>query len=151
MPRPKYILCAESFAHDKVTNLMSFFNVIEGYSVTRAAEPIPEGTTPIANAPLRLAGIAAWELNEGESVDEELEYELTLKYPGEGEMPIKSGEFRMAKRFHRFTVRMEVPGIPVAGNDTIVFRSKVRRRGDEWCIQEYTIPIDVTVEPIGIE
>ena len=147
MPRPKYILCAETVVHDKATNLLSFINVIEGYAVTRGPENVPEGHVPVINAPFRFAGIAAWELDQEDNPEEELEYELTLTYPGEGETQVSSGKFRMAKRFHRFTARIETPGVPVAENSSIIFRSKVRRHGDDWSTQEYAIPIVVLFEP----
>lgn len=148
MPRPKYIICAESVAHDKVTNLMSFFHVLEGYHIVRNAEPIPEGSTPVMNAPFRLTGIAAWELVEGDDPEEELEYQLTLAYPGAEVQTVQEGNFRMSKRFHRFTARIETPGVPIGETGTIVFTSKVRRHGaNEWLTQEYAIPIEVVVAP----
>lgn len=149
MPQPQYILCCESVSHDKVTNLLSCFHVLEGYIITRGTEPIPEDKIDVATMAsniFKLVGVAVWRTDETDTPERDMEYQLSLAVPEGDEVMLREGEFRMTKQFHRFTTKVIMPSIPAAQSGDMVFISKVRAKGEQdWLTQRYTIPLTVNV------
>lgn len=140
MPRPTYILCAESISQDRSTNLFSYFHVLEGWTVSQT----PQSDAPPFPAILKFTGVAVWERVGQDDPEQELEYELTIAFPGDDPRKVSAGKFKMHKRYHRFTANFIAPGLPKVVDGNIVFSSKVKSiDSGEWLVQEYRIPIDV--------
>jgi hypothetical protein len=154
MPRPVYIVCAESVSHDKGTNLISLFHVLEGY--TFSPPPVDAGPVVriegslgrIPTSGLDFFGVANWARESSDDPKDLFEFVLEFSLPWEdGVQTINQGEVRFTKNFQRFMARIVV-GIgkfPEQGGD-IKFISKIRRSGSEgeWLSQEYRIPVTIS-------
>jgi len=156
MPKPVYIVCAQSVSLDKSTNLLSLFHVLEGFTLRAPSEgdvSIEQGEEAPAGIPtinLDFVGVATWEREEQDSPETEFDFVVQVIVPWEGEArTVNEGKCIFAKPFQRFMARM-VLGIPKlpeqSGN--IRFVSKIRRLGSqEWQSQEYRIPIKLIANP----
>lgn len=151
MPRPLFILCAESLSFDRFSGLVSVFQILEGYSYlidTRGTGKLLSSINPdqIANAmpfpSMSFFGLAAWMRLDGESPDTEYEYELAVDGPGEPEKKVTSGKFKFSKLTHRFRCRI-VRSTPWPQDGMLRFISRIRPAGTtEWMSQDYPMPID---------
>ena len=151
MPRPVYIICAQSMTQDKDTNLVSFFTVIE--RVTMKLPPLGQATPAPPAAHDSLARdvtafkvMAAWVREQDDNG--EFEHEFSVVVDGEekphGRRPFVFGE---DKWMQRFVLLMH--GLPAPSTSGIVsVKSKVRRHGsNEWLSQEYPILVELSRPP----
>lgn len=143
MPRPLYIVCSESAAIDQDTNRASLFNVVEGLQVTVVPKPSGEGVAFVKTLDFR--GIAVWMRNEDDDPEDEYEFELAARAPGDADENVfGDGKFKFTKRLHRFNVLIGVHK-PWTESGMFVFTSRIRRVGtSEWLSQEFPILVDVT-------
>jgi len=140
MPKPLYILCAESGAVDKYTNRPSLFNVIE--QITVNVREVPDAKVVLRIKPLDLIVIACWEREDTDSHEDVFEAEAVIAFPGQEPQIQKQPEFSLALRFHRFFIKIE--GDPPQETGTAKLISRVRRKGsEEWISQEYRLRFEV--------
>lgn len=147
MPRPVFILCAESLAQDKATNLISVFHILDGFQVFRAENAaavaeVARSKDPASAAQLLMVGIARWMRNPGDDPEAEYEFELAVRVPGASEPKIISkGSFVFRKAMHQFMSRMKIDW---AAAGTFLFISRIRKVGDtDWMYQDYPMEISV--------
>lgn len=155
MPRPVFILCAESLAQDKATNLISVFHILDGFQVFRArnvaaVEEAARSQNPASAAQHLMVGVAKWMRNPDDDPEAEYEFELAVLVPGAREPKIIStGPFVFTQTMHQFVSRMRIDWT-TAG--TFLFISKIRKAGDsEWMYQDYPMEIglvDLSGEPL---
>lgn len=139
MPRPLYIMCAESGSVDKYTNRPSLFNVIENVTVNIREMP-DETVTRIR--PLNFVVVACWEREDADSPEDVFEAEAVIALPGQEPQIQKQSEFSFSLRFHRFFINIE--GDPPVVTGAAKLASRVRRKGsEEWASQEYRLQFDV--------
>ena len=143
MPRPLYILCAQSFAINQDTNTLSVFHILESLNTFIGLQPSP-GETVVSHERFAFVGFAAWRRGEGEDSDQEYEFEILLKRPDQ-EQPVSMtpGTFKFTMPNQRFNVhfaQME----PFTQSGDLVFTSRIRPVGTtEWLTQDYPIRVDV--------
>jgi hypothetical protein len=140
MPKPIYIICAESGVEDKRTNLVSFFNVLEKLSFFRQGTPPPRGRL----SSMRVC--AVW-MREGDEPMGEYEWELTFITPhSKQEHRVGGGTFIFpnddARRLFRCTV--DVVGTPpIDGSGILSVQHRLRQLGaSEWLKQEFPLIIE---------
>lgn len=156
MPRPVFIICAESVAHDKTTNLISLFHVLEGFQIFRAPDVatikkgMPKHHVSSVAQPL-FVGVAKWRRNPEDDPNDEYEYELTATSPGVIEPKMLGrGTFAFSQTSHQFFARMQADW---TAEGTFRFASRIRKvGGSEWLSQDYEIDVlfvDIPGEPSG--
>src|SRR5260370_17632034 len=93
MPRPVYIICAESGAEDTLTGLLSHYKVLEKIQETASTqEQIEPGPNVISLQPLRVA--AVWMRTEGDTIQQKYEFETPFILPPRGKkIVVPSGNF----------------------------------------------------------
>src|SRR5260370_31147833 len=148
MPRPVYIICAESGAEDTLTGLLSHYKVLEKIQETASTqEQIEPGPNVISLQPLRVA--AVWMRTEGDAIQQEYEFETAFILPPEGkEIVVQTGKFVFDadKPLYRMLVIGYAPLFRVSG----MFRveSRVRKIGEkEWQRQDYPIVVEAVPPP----
>jgi hypothetical protein len=154
MPKPKYIVCCDSTSHDRTSNLLSLFSILEGFKITRVrvpgAEPEPYKGDPSALLPLELCCVATWERTEGESCEDEFEHEMTVEFPGAGKQTVTGGTFVISKRLQRFVATIVAPGLPLRStlqSGDVIVRSRVTTAdGQQEWVQEFTLPLELIEE-----
>src|SRR5262245_21223731 len=106
MPRPVYIICAESGSEDKDTQLLSLFNIVERIEVT----PLPQGEGPFLVLTTALRVAAVWMRGEGETAEDEFEHQMVISPPANAE-PVSTEvtPFRFEKLLRRFSLKTVVP------------------------------------------
>jgi hypothetical protein len=141
MPRPVFILCAQSWAFDEETKLCSFFHVLEGISTSRSPTT---AWSPISfNLPLQIVGVAEWMRTEADSDSDEFEYELSFAFPDQPKIQVISGRFKFMALFQRFISRAGISS-PPASSGVILFESRIRKVGTQkWMSQDFPIPFTV--------
>ena len=150
MARPLYIICAESMSLDQNTNLVSLFHVLEGFTVQFETTPKTDGqsksdTLPVNVASPKFYSCAVWMKDANDGPEDEYEYETVATSPGGEELTVNAGSFSFTKTFYRIQMGF-VLAKPFQQSGDFVVCSKIRRKGtDEWLVQEYPIPITVTV------
>jgi len=140
MPKPVYILCSESGSEDKITGLVSLFNLIEKIQIVKR-----EQNEPVPSLSLRVT--ATWARGEDE-LDQLFEFETAAYLPPDNdEMMLGKGEFRFTMPFQRITMRMQ-GSLVFQGPGMLRIENRIRRAGtDEWFRQEYPILVEVQVPP----
>jgi hypothetical protein len=149
MARPRYIVCSEDRVTDRVTGLVSHFNVIEELTVNQ--QQAPEEMVSSHGTPwLRMVVTALWSKDDEDLEDDVFEHDMLLHLPG-NEKPetVIMGEVKFSARNHRF--EMMVAGQPFTVAGTVVFESRLRKKGSfDWLSQKYEIPINV-IQRLGEE
>lgn len=142
MPRPLYIVCSESAAVDQDSNRVSLFNVVEGLEVTLQTIPSEQRLTFVKTLGFR--GIAVWMRSEDDDPEDDYEFELAARAPGDTEENVfADGKFKFTKRNHRFNVHIGVHK-PWTESGMFVFISRIRKVGTtEWLSQDFPIHVDV--------
>lgn len=137
MPRPIYIICAESGAEDKLSGLVSHYNVVECMAIRKIPKAPESSSIVIAPSPLWIT--ALWERTSGDE-GQQFEFETVLILPpDQQEVKAASGVFAFEKLRHRFTVRM-MGLIPFRGPGTCWVESRVRQVGaTEWLKQSFSL------------
>ncbi len=149
MPKPSYIICSESGAIDRYTNLVSVHNVIERILFHKSEDrqsQIPAGHSPL----LSFRVMASWKCDENE-LGEEFEFENSIDGPGVNRQILNSGSFVFKTRIHRFFVNASGPPPPQEG--TLTVTSKIRKTGDEsgeWLSQQFEIDVERSPEPEAV-
>jgi hypothetical protein len=139
MPEPVYLICAESGAEDKQTDILSLFNIVERLVIT----PMPPVDGVVLVPPQVLRVVAVWMRNENDGPEDEFEQQMVFSPPA-GAASVMTGvtPFRFEKLLHRFTVKMNI-ALAFAGPGMFWVETRVRRRGaDEWITHRYPIVVD---------
>ncbi|HUT12635.1 MAG TPA: hypothetical protein VMY42_19220 [Thermoguttaceae bacterium] len=148
MVRPRFIVCSEGRSIDKITNLVTFYNVIDQLTTTISS---PEPKQPVFfGLPIHLS--AVWMRERDSEKEIEYEAEIRLFSPGSEEPAVLHPDnFRFGQhRFFRIDALIR-PGL--SGNETLklelrdgIMRLECRIRpvGEtEWLSQDYPIPVRV--------
>lgn len=147
MPRPLFVICAQSSAIDQNTNLLSLFQILDGYQVHIKKADAPAPTLAVGPQPHQLGfvGIAVWRRTDADSPDDSYEYEILTQSPDEDEEQIRNtGTFKFTTRHQRFQVFIHITK-PWTRSGVFVFSSRIRKVGSsDWIRQDYQIPVDVT-------
>jgi hypothetical protein len=146
MPRPLYIVCAQSSADDKESSIISIFNVVEKLQIAQLPTEEHPGSKLLLLWP-GLRAVSAWMATADEDYTAEFESSMVLHFPGNPE-PFEASRstFRFesqAKPTMRFTAKFETP--PTATVPGILrVEQKIRRVGSvEWLSHDYPIIIDL--------
>jgi hypothetical protein len=150
MPKPVYMICAQSMTQDKDTSLVSFFTVIERVTMilrpTGQSAPPPIPYDDLTRDVTTFKVMATWIREQDDNG--EFEHEFSVVADGEekshGCRPFVFNEEKFIQRFV-----LVVHGLPVPAKAGIVLiKSKVRRHGSEdWLFQEYPIIVDLSQAP----
>jgi hypothetical protein len=140
MPRPVYILCSQSNAVDKSTNLISFFNLVEELRIAK----IPEGTTPPATRPFTMRVVSVWMNTDDDMPSQLFETEFAVKFPKMEELPEELVFGRSNFSFTTLFNRLISPDLAIetfTGPGLMWVECRIRRAGEtEWLArQEYPI------------
>src|SRR5262245_28713924 len=114
MPRPIYIICAESIVEDK-NNSITFFRVMEKIGVARIDFTVGSQPPKLEHLKFELASVWMREENEANGP---FEYEFRLRIGKDYLAKVdgqQSGQFSFARRMHRFIVRGEIGHFPAIG------------------------------------
>src|SRR5690349_11661037 len=94
MPKPIYIICSESIAQDRETNVLSLFNIIERFVVTPGAAIVDNDTGMPVVSLISFRVIAVW---MGTEDDRDVQYEsqMILHHPNDPgkDMTVDAGKF----------------------------------------------------------
>ena len=139
LPKPTYILCAESTSHDIDSGEFSIFNVIEKIVIT----PIkPADNKPLIVEFQKMRIVSSWMRDESEPAgDYECHNQVFL--PGL-EKPIGGGTvtFRFDKPFFRVTAKVD-GALPFKDAGLMKIEAGIRKVGDtDWIKQSCVVIID---------
>lgn len=137
MPQPVYIICSLSGAEDKHTGLLSHFDIVEKFQITRIPTERKK-EFPITTGPT-FRMVAVWMQTSEDSPDQEFEYETVLFMPPDNkQVTANQGRFSFSKPLHRFV--MSFVGIPIEGPGLMYLEHRVRSvDSDAWLKQKYPI------------
>jgi len=144
MPKPVYILCAQSGSIDSRTNRISYFNIIEKIEATRAKVTQRRKPTPGAAPLLSMRVVAVWMRSGQDTENQEFEYELVISLPHrQKKLSPGKGRFKFTKPLQRITV--DIGGmLPIIRSGLIKIQCRIRKVGDrKWLSQEYPIIVEV--------
>jgi hypothetical protein len=154
MPEPHYIICALSKSVDRETNNLSFFNVIEGITVTLQEKPSGEhgpSLIHIEGDASRFTAVATWMRTANDANEDRFDWKMEFVRP-DRETTAVNGEFSFGKnRFYRINVIMQMVW-PAPESGTLVVSCSIRPSdGDEesWITQSYKIPVTVIKQDSG--
>lgn len=149
MPKPVYMLCAESGAVDRFTNLVSVYNIFERIQI---ADAIPSSglqrAAHIGSLNIRIISVVMREdADEGRDFD----FELSIHLPQENPTIMQAGVFQFKSIYHRFLV--DFVGVAKLKPGNLEVFCKIKPKGDlDWLIeQEFMIPIELASEPAAIQ
>lgn len=138
MPRPMYVICAQSGAEDKRTNLVSLFNIVERFE----AVPLPTTNPAIIQSPT-LYILAVWVQGETDQPDNDFEHQFVFSWPEQEPILTEPMRFRFEKPLYRFMAINPGP-LFFRGTGTFRIESKVRLVGtEEWLRQEYLVAVEM--------
>lgn len=151
MPRPAYIICAESGANDKETSRLSHFNVIERLQVGLRVhgKPSRNRKATILAEVFSFHIYAVWALGIREKMGDEYDFEMSIKRPWDAKAKVvHQGKFVFAQFNQKFIVSAKI-GISDTANIPGLLRA-----GKPWVPPEGTPipdnPFGVRIVPIGI-
>lgn len=147
MPKPVYIVCANSVTVDRESNFVSILNVIEKLDVTVQIDKTPDGGRPTSRFHITEAqAVAVWSKVPGDDGKEfESQFRITSPEGTVSESPIVPFEFEKGKLLHRFILKINV--MPFHESGTLQIESAVRKKGtNTWQSQSYEIVIERTVK-----
>jgi len=136
MPKPVYIICAESAVEDKVTSKHSLFNIIEKVVAFKT-----DGKQPPAI--FSCAVSAVWRREPRDDCEFETEFAVLLPRSGERHS-IAQQEFRFppGNQIARFNLLFNGPP-PVDGGGVLEFQHCIRKKGtSEWSTQSYPVLVE---------
>ena len=144
MPKPVYILCAESGSIDEKTNRVSHFNIIEKITVTRERIPRQTRSTPIGPPLNSMQVVSVWMRTVQDTENQEFEYELNLFLPHRSKKLIPGrGRFKFTKPLQRITIGI-VGMFPLTRSGLMKVQCRIRKVSDRtWLRQEYPIIVEV--------
>ena len=146
MPKPVYIVCANSIVQDKISNLVSIQGVIERLSVTvkQSGRGPDERPATLVTEAMQFWTIAVWR-----KVADDDEHEFKGQYviidPAGKDLSTPTTDFRFPAG-DKFLFRMLMKFRIESAMSTGMLRVQARiRRGDheDWLTQEYPIVVDV--------
>ena len=121
MPRPLYIICAESLLLDRTTNLTTVVNVLEGIRFSLPGSRLPQEPRTLASQ--GFYGTAVRMRLDDDNPDQEYEFEIHMQFPGKEDQVAQSGKFKFTKRFHRFQLRVVIDARrPRRGQDFVCLK-----------------------------
>lgn len=149
MPKPVYIICASGICEDKLTNLVTIFQVLEAFEYTpfENRQEMPAGQIPLEQGSSTI--LAVWRMDESDS-NQQFEHEFAVQ-AGTAEListGLSSFSFTPPAVLQRF--KMTIQGFPIMESSGYLrLISRIRKTGDvDWgASQEY--PIRVTVHPLA--
>lgn len=148
MPKPSYIICCQGSSIDQTTNLVTAFQILEGFNVFLRQSNDGPPEVEFGNLPMQVVpfiGISTWMRDDDDNDDQEYEHEIVLRSPGKEPKSSACSTFRFTRRYQRFMTQLVVEGGWQESGD-FVFESKIREVGtQEWLSQSYVIPITVDV------
>lgn len=146
MPRPIYIICAESIVEDK-NNSLTLFRVTEMVGVMRV--DTSTGQSPNQLGPLKFQLAAVWMRKENEEAGPfEFEFRMHVgdDYLSQGGQGSLAGQFTFSHRIHKILMRGEIGRFPAIG--LLEMECRVRPVGgneNSWTAQSFPmILIDQT-------
>jgi hypothetical protein len=129
MPKPNYIICSESGSEDKETGLISLFNLVDTFQITKGP-PLPTAS-PIA----QLRVTSSWMRESGDE-GKDFEFEALVKPPHGDEIKLAKGSFEFKTKFARVSVRL-LGLFPVTGEGIFWVETRIRRSGSKgWTSQK---------------
>jgi hypothetical protein len=158
MPRPVYLLCSQSYAVDRESNQISFFNLIEEVKIVkRPDDSDATDKQAVAHKHISMRIVSAWMKADDDSPDQVFEVEVAIKLPkesgGHEETVISRPTLSFTKPFHRLLANeFSIPGVEAPG--ILWFECRIRRAGEkEWLArQEYPIlltPVETAATESG--
>lgn len=136
MPRPQFIICAESSSVDQEANRLSIFNVMDGIAVfisdgdsTSPQRPDINPVTALNSLNFRV--LAVWmRIDSDDSPKDEYEYEFLIDAPGEEQKPMGSGVFRFDSPVYRLQMHV-FRDRPWKETGIVKITSKIKKRATE--------------------
>jgi hypothetical protein len=146
MPHPRFIICAESYALDQETNLLSLFQIIDSLHFERlgpGGEPQSEGRSRVAGD--LLFCVAVWTMDDSDSAEHDYDVQWEIRVPGtEQAKVIEQPAFRFTRRHQRFVLQLRLA--PASESGVLRIASKIRRHGaTEWQVQVAEIDLTVNI------
>jgi hypothetical protein len=136
MPRPGYVMFANSGANDQVTNLVSLFDIIEIINVYQPDQPIQMMTAK----PNRI--VVAWLRQDGDSDADRFEGQIACVNPDGTDLFAAVAEpFSFTSPFYRWTVPVLPFGFNALGIHQI--EARLRRVGQQEWLCRQTFPFVV--------
>ena len=146
MPLPIYIICSESGTEDRYTGLMSHFNVLEKFLLSKIdPSKVSQLPQPAPAIPLgRIRVVSVWMKMDEESEDDEFEYSLDVVLPPDGKRTCAStGKFKFTKPLYRIQINL-IGQPPIEGSGVLWIECNVRQlASDSWMAQRYPIIIEL--------
>jgi hypothetical protein len=139
------MICCESALVDGLTGLPSYINVFDTIRAFPTQPPLAQVRPDTPGSPLlSIRASAVWMLLEGESPEDQYEYEMTIQPPGHNERIVQNGVFRFEKRFFRFDMAIlaNPETLPLA-NGILWIASRIRHPGHDWISQSYPLVVEV--------
>jgi len=150
MPRPLFIICADSGSVDRYSNLVSVFKIIEAVQVLDHKEvqsafsnvgPVEQsGPGDIPSPVFKMRVVAVW-ICDRSDLGSIYEYETKMLIPGRSEPhSIAAGEFAWRSTNHRFMSDV-VAQFQDAHTGSILVVNSIRPKGStqDWITQTYEI------------
>ena len=144
MPRPVYIVVADSGTEDKLTGLVSHFNVLEKISFTKDQSAAATNRM-VLSVGLRFRAVAVWMQLNDDAPNTEYEFQMGFVKPSETDFEsVHSGSFSFApgRPFYRMTLMAQGDFFGASG--ILLIRSRIREAGTEqdWIVQDYPILVE---------
>lgn len=140
MPRPVYIICSESVAEDRLTGLMSLFQVFERIEMTEVDKSSKADELLRQKVSMRVT--AVWMRFPG---DEACDFQHQLAFmmpPDDREHLAEVQSFKFSHPFQRFLAHFIAD--PFEGAGVLRVESRVRRVGDtQWLRQDFPILVEI--------
>ena len=148
MPKPQYILCSESGSEDKITGVVSSFNVIEQIEL-RELPKLPDARIQIFQG-ISLYVVAVWAKDAEDDPEQTFQYVLSLFMPPDNEViDLANGFFKFDKPRFRMTAIMK--GLSFRGPGVFRAESRIKKLGDgdeAWLVQRYDVDVvQVKLDP----
>ena len=137
MPKPVYIICSESGAEDKLTSMLSYFNIVESLILTTP----PPGQV----RPFRFRVFGVWSREDGDEVTQDYETQFVVFMPPEGTevaltqvspvlLPLNADILKVYALYDNL--------LPFKSGGQMVIENRVRRKGDtQWKAMQYPIKV----------
>lgn len=155
MPRPVYIIAAESTTEDARSNVLSIFKVIERIEIeftviSATSQPQPPSPIAIQGTLNHFDVIAVWMKLSTDNPAAAHQHQMALCYP-EGTEKIVAADSNVIfanddRPLNRYG--LVVAGTPTTMDGTFRFERRMRRVGDEeWIRQDYPLRVVVKQTP----
>ncbi|HWB12048.1 MAG TPA: hypothetical protein VG826_22675 [Pirellulales bacterium] len=139
MPKPIFIVCAQSVIEDKTTNNVSILNVLEKISYIKRK---PSDDQPVTQFNCNV--LAVWR-RETSDINVEFETEFSLILPSSGDIhSLASSPFTFPEDKELWRFNLMFSGMPpIDGDGTLIFRHGLRKKAaSEWLYQSYPVSVE---------